>query len=108
MPTTCSRCQRVDERPFAHDWSDSAAGPVCPDCELAAWHPHCLSLVDSDGHRVDTSTIPADEWQGVVDRCDFIDESVIGFNVEAPPTEWVCPKCGGTEFELVHPDYNEV
>ena len=68
-----------------------------------AWHPHCLSLVDNDGDRVAVEVMPRREWagSGLVRYCHWVDTTVI-INPDADPLPaWVCPSCGGTEYELV-------
>lgn len=111
--TTCSRCQRTDSRPLPgptaipDGWEGSHLEPVCPGCQLAAWHPHCTSVVDFHGERVDVAAIPRKEWGvGLLMHCGYLDTSVSYYSDELPDA-WACPDCGGTEFELVHADYQQ-
>ena len=110
--TTCSRCQRIDERPFREltlsepFWEGHDREPVCPSCQLAHWHPHCTSLVDVGGERVDLAVIPREEWDpNSVFRCEYIDLTRGYLEEDDWPETWTCPSCGGTEFEFVHADY---
>lgn len=56
---------------------------------------HCTSLFDSEGNRVDAVTLAEDERDSLR-RCDHVDmhfdDALVG---------WVCPRCGGTTFDLV-------
>lgn len=129
--TTCVRCGRTEPRSFlalaielefrsntaASDadkqaafadigWSGTADAAVCPGCQFAEWHPHCMSIVDIDGERVDFAKVPAHEIDaGSVFRCEYIDLDVSWIEDDDYPESWTCPKCGGTEFEGVHRDY---
>jgi hypothetical protein len=115
MPTTCSRCQRTDERPFidlasleplVEAWEGTLAEPVCPHCQLAAWHLHCTGVVDVEGVRVEIGAIPRSEWDAnSVFRCGYIDVEHRFLEEDEWPIEWTCPKCGGTRFEFVRRDY---
>lgn len=110
--TTCSRCQRIDERPF-HEltqvepyWEGAESEAVCPNCQLVLWHPHCMSPVDADGERVDLAAIPRDEWdENSIFYCEYIDLTRGYAEDEEWPQSWTCPRCGGTDFEFVHADY---
>ena len=119
----CDRCGREElpEGPglLPPGWEGAAqAHPpygaveaVCPGCQYAEWHPHCLSLVDAvTGKRVD----PEVEWAGMppaerdysrVVRCDLIDTTVAWLDGDPVPEGWRCPACGGSAFDGVHRDY---
>ena len=80
----CSRCTREASREemdshrltglLPDGWEGWLPdGGVCPGCQSAFWHPHCRSLVDIEGERVDVQAIPREEWTGEVDWCDYVD-----------------------------------
>jgi len=112
---TCSRCGKPADsdqtQGWPWGWEGTASEAVCPDCQFCTWHPHCLSLVDREGKRVDpsidwASMPPAERDYSGLSRCEHIDLSVPVLDVERDwPERWTCPRCGGTEFELVHRDY---
>jgi predicted nucleic-acid-binding Zn-ribbon protein len=124
QPTVvCERCGRTAdaERAFLPvGWESSLNHAVCPGCKYVEWHPHCTSLVTWEARpedslypnqrvdpKVDWASMPREEWDfGSLTRCEYIDVTIACVEGEGdPPTEWRCPKCGGTEFELVHRDY---
>ena len=37
--------------------------------------------------------------------CEYIDLTVSWVDDADMPEHWQCPRCGGTEYEFVHPDY---
>jgi hypothetical protein len=83
----------------------SGAGPLCPGCQYAEWHPHCTSLVDADDERVDLSSMPQEEWDETsITRCEYIDLDVSWIDDADEPQGWRCARCGGSEFEGVHRD----
>ena len=109
----CCRCQRQareDEfgsregwpKDWPLDWEGHSAEAICPGCQSASWHPHCTSIVDSLGQRVDVAAMPVEEMKGLVEQCGTVDTSVSWLSDEAAPTSWRCPSCGGTDFIGVH------
>jgi hypothetical protein len=111
----CSRCGREGHaagtgRPWflPHEWQGTLSEAVCPGCQYAEWHPHCSSLVDVDGERVDLSAIPREERAlERLSRCEYIDLTVSWIDDADWPQAWRCPECGGTGFEGVHRDYQQ-
>jgi len=54
--------------------------------------------------EVDWAHMPREEWDfSELTRCEYIDLTVS--YIEDQPSEWTCPRCGGTTFEGVHRDY---
>jgi len=82
----CSRCQR-DATPdemretvalgLPREWEGPP--PVCPSCQLVAWHPHCTRA-----------------------GCGHLDLGVSWIDPDPPPAEWHCAACGGDAFEGAH------
>jgi hypothetical protein len=72
-------CARADEPivvQIPRGWEGSRSEAVCPGCQLAEWHPHCMSPVDSDGQLVDLAPIPREEWdRDLIFYCEYIDLS---------------------------------
>ena len=114
MKVTCVRCGREAEVPDLpthvatppEGWEGTIFEPVCPGCQFAEWHPHCTSLIDLDGERLNLAVIPREEvdWNRVT-RCEYIDLTIAVVDGDDWPDTWQCPKCGGTDFEWVHADY---
>jgi ribosomal protein S27AE len=112
---TCSRCHQTTGTLMQYKtcqgvpegWEGSPDEPICPNCEMVGWVPHCISLVDQDLERVDLDSIPRSEWSETgVFYCEYIDYSVSWVDNDKDwPEHWQCPRCGGTAFEGVHPDY---
>ena len=116
----CVRCGATAERQqpnlIPDGWDGTIRAGVCPNCQLAEWHPHCTSLVTiiptdgsiPPGQRVDrTVDWPREEWDLIeLERCDYIDPTIaVTYADENRPTDWRCPRCGGTSFEWVQADY---
>ena len=111
----CDRCGKTAPVALHNDWPAPPPGwegtvhaAVCPNCQYAEWHPHCTSLIDVDGERVDPGAWDAfPEAERDYSRlapCEYIDTSVAWTDDDETPT-WRCPSCGGSTFEGVHRDY---
>jgi hypothetical protein len=92
LTVSCSRCGRDEATVYAGNstlvpegWEGSIGAAVCPGCQLALWHPLCETIVDTDTGR----PIDIDAMQRAIRN----------------PETWTCPRCGGTDFVLVHADY---
>lgn len=127
----CLRCGKTAPlrvhagAPFLPEgWEGTTRAGVCPGCQYAEWHPHCLAAIDWEtGEVVD----PEVDWAGMppeerdYDRlhyCETIDLSVTTLDDDLPPDQswrWTCPRCGTEHrlaqegeretFDWVHRDY---
>ncbi len=129
----CSRCgvTKGETTPphLPEGWEGWTREPVCPNCQLAEWHPRCTSVRAESGYgqRVDLealergesttlvvddvpvvlrSTADLESFAREIAWCDHVDLSVsVTDGDDDWPTEWVCSECGGTTFQWVHADY---
>jgi rubredoxin len=109
----CGRMSREDEplpAGLADGWEGAAlpAGwvgeapddAVCPDCQPAAWVPRCRGVIESlTGERIDVEAMVARPGSEAM-TCGWVDVSAVHFDDEAP-ADWLCPSCGGTDYELI-------
>jgi hypothetical protein len=116
----CTRCGRESESEqpgllpegWGHGyWLDARKEfeVVCDRCQFAEWVPHCTSVTDWDGDRVDVDALRAsgrDIPEASVKYCDYVDLS-LSFSEDNWPESWTCPQCGGTTFEGVKRDYHK-